>query len=117
MMSSSICVQLQFELIHCWPKAPTEVLYLRSRHRHMAHVRAEIEVFDDDRELEFIMVKHYLERWIDTDKECWDISISCEQIAKKVLAVLQSKYGDHRDITVSVFEDGENGAVVKYTKN
>lgn len=120
MLHKSICVQFQFELLHCWPDAPDEVKYLRELHRHVMHVAAVIEVFHEDRELEFIMTKHYLEQYVEATKEYWPESISCEEIAERLISIIHAKpvmtFAD-RDITVSVFEDGENGAVVKYTKN
>ena len=112
-----ISVSTSFEFVHCWPEAPEEVQYLQNPHRHVFHVNALIEVFHDDRELEFIMVKHFIDSKINAALKDWLVSTSCEQMCDFILHTLQSQYGSMRDITVSVFEDGENGAVMSYIKN
>lgn len=104
-----IRVRNQFPLIHCWPQAPYNVAYLRDAHRHMMHVTTEMEVFHDDREIEFILVKEFINRQIDAAD--FPIRISCEQIAKWLIKKLEEKYGE-RYIQVTVEEDGENGAIV-----
>lgn len=102
------------EFIHSYPDAPEEVSFLRSPHRHLLHIAAEIEVFSDDRELEFILVKRDLDLYLKCLKLDTPSISSCERIGHLILEHLQIKYGDNRDITVSVSEDGENGAVIKY---
>lgn len=46
-------VRFQIEGFHRWPKATPQRGYLAGRHRHMFHVEAQIELFRDDREIEF----------------------------------------------------------------
>ena len=114
MIQTSINVTTSCEFIHSYPDAPEEVSFLREPHRHMLHIVAEIEVFSDDRELEFIIVKRDLDfylRFLELDKHS---TRSCEMIGRSIIDHLQEEYGTNRDITVSVSEDGENGAVVKY---
>jgi hypothetical protein len=60
-MKKFIEVTWQFEGLHCWPSAPDEVAFLRSPHRHIFHCRARLEVFHQDREVEFILLKRNLE--------------------------------------------------------
>ena len=99
-------------------KAPDEVSFLRYPHRHMFKCKAEIEVKHNDRELEFFMVKKFLE---EETKRCLDphyassfrSSSSCEVMAMHFLTILRLKYGKNRKIKVEVWEDGENGARVK----
>ena len=109
---SFIIVRGQFEFCHRYADAPEEVAYLRHLHRHMFNYEVEIEVFHDDRELEFIMVKHDIDEYLTRRYEEWDDRTSCEQMAKCIGLWLQSKNGFERDLTVSVFEDNENGAKV-----
>lgn len=108
----SIFVSLQVEGSHRYKEAPQEVAFLRSYHRHMFGVRVKMEVFHDDRELEFILVKRFIQRFFN-DNPIHDVDWSCEMIADKLHRVLVDHYGD-RDMTIVVDEDGENGAEVQY---
>ena len=108
--TTTIFVTTQFEGIHCYPEAPDEVSFLRSPHRHMFHVRATLQVFHDDRELEFILVKRALNQFLKGDALQHR---SCEMIAREILNFLQAKYGV-RSYSVEVSEDGENGATITH---
>lgn len=110
-MTRYIKVQTAFEGVHCWPNAPEQVAFLRNPHRHMFHVSAIMETFHNDREVEFIMVKHAIEDFLQ-DVE-WPIAVSCEMMAEDIGNFLQQRYGDHRFVSVSVSEDNENGAIVQ----
>ena len=110
---TSITVQTRFECIHCWPEAPEEEYYLRQPHRHVMFVIACIEVKHNDRELEFIHVKHSLDCYLQTTH--FGLCVSCEDIAHRVAKYLHSQYGD-RNISVCVKEDNENGAIVDYVR-
>lgn len=107
-----IIVRGQYEFCHRYADAPQEVLYLRNLHRHMFNYEVELEVFHDDRELEFIMVKHDIEEYLTRRHESWSEKTSCEQMAQSIGLWLQSKHGFDRELTISVFEDNENGAKV-----
>lgn len=111
---ATVFCQTSFEAIHCYPEAPEEVAYLRAPHRHMFGVRVEMQVFNDDREVEFIMLKHRVEDFL---KSCFSGNIgrtSCEQIAAEVVEQLEYTYcaDQNRNIKVTVDEDGENGSTV-----
>jgi hypothetical protein len=41
---------------------------------------------------------------------------SCEMIAESLIGYIKDNY-PNRDITVKIFEDNENGAILEYTKN
>lgn len=121
-----ITVKTQFEGIHCYPNAPAEVAFLRQPHRHIFHVEAEIEVFHDDRELEFIMVKHRINQFFGLYQELK--SMSCEMIAEKLQDHLKQLYpvpdklkndcGPHsRIINIRISEDGENGVYLMEVQN
>lgn len=105
-----IIVRGQFEFNHRYADAPKEVAYLRNLHRHLFNYEVELEVYHDDRELEFIMVKHEIAQYLQAT--VWSDLTSCEQMAIFIGQYLQSKYGFERSLTVSVFEDNENGAKI-----
>lgn len=102
---------LQKEFIHQYDSAPGEVWFLKYPHRHIAHIKVSIQVFDDDREIEFIMLK----RWLDNSLDFEDVTgVSCESIADDILVLVQSKYGASREVKVEVSEDAENGCELIY---
>lgn len=114
---TKIQVKNVFEGIHCYPNAPEEVAFLRNPHRHRFVVRTTIEVFGDDRELEFILVQRAIEKYVLTELGV-DGTIdlqqhSCEWFAKFIRDFVWRRYGDNRDVMISVFEDDENGAIVE----
>ena len=118
-MERIIVVKTQYEGIHCWPEAPDEVKFLRSLHRHIFNVEVEVEVHNDDRDIEFIMLKHQINHWLSLqfdDDGVWQMGrLSCEQVAEMVIDLVQEKLNDkERVISCYVDEDGENGAKVVY---
>ena len=112
-----IWVTFQREGIHCFPAAATDpkladVAFLASPHRHIFHFRVAIDVFHDDRELEFIQFKRWLEAlYVNTVLQL-DYK-SCEMIADDLYAQIAAKY-PNRDVWIEVSEDGENGCYVEY---
>lgn len=69
----------------------------------------EVEVYHDDRELEFILLKRELEGLFD-DKVMEIDFKSCEMLADELLEYMKEKYGSKRFMIIDVSEDGENGA-------
>ena len=60
-----IWVTFRKEGIHKYPDAPDGVEFLKYPHRHIFHFRVELEVFHDDRDVEFILLKgsnHYTKK-------------------------------------------------------
>jgi len=109
-----IFVTYQREGIHCYPDAPAGVEFLRNPHRHMFHFRVEIEVFTDDRDIEFILFKRELEAlYASTDGTLELDNRSCEMLANDIAEYVQDAYPG-RDLSITVSEDGENGAVCNY---
>ena len=112
-----IWVTFQKEGIHKYPQALTdpnlkEVEFLGYPHRHMFHFKVEIEVFHDDRDIEFILFKRELEG-LYTDGILQLDYRSCEMMADDLADYIRINYpGRHLIITVS--EDGENGATCYY---
>jgi|SRR5699024_7895610 len=110
---SSVFVTFQKEGIHKYPNAPEEVYFLRYDHRHMFHFTVEIEVFHDDRDIEFIILKRQLENLYSDGTIELDYK-SCEMMSDELFEKVSEMY-PNRDITITISEDGENGSVTKYT--
>lgn len=118
-MQTTVFCKTKFEGVHCYPGAPDEVAYLRQPHRHMFGITVEIDVYGDDRELEFIMLKHRVDAWVRKHLNAsgvWEMeTLSCEQVATQLMTYLRIEYFGKecdRSIIVSVVEDEENGATV-----
>ena len=123
---SMIWVTFQKEGIHKYPAAledpklatgdEYDVSFLGYPHRHIFHFRVCIEVFHDDRDIEFIQFKRWLERLYSNDKTGGVLVLdykSCEMICDELAEKINEKYPKRRmEITVS--EDGENGATIQY---
>jgi hypothetical protein len=104
-----IYITTQHEGFHAYTNAPKEVEYLSLRHRHMFYITCTIQVWHSDREIEF----HIVKRWLDSILQGNINDKSCEQIAIDIKNKLHSKYGWNRIVNVKVSEDGENGAIIK----
>jgi len=108
----AIYVTFQKEGIHRYPDAPEGVEFLKSPHRHIFHFRVDIDVFHNDRDIEFILFKRELEG-LYTDKIMEIDFKSCEMLAEDLINYISAKYTGRR-IWVEVSEDGENGATLSY---
>ena len=123
-VKKSIWVKFKKEGIHKYPAALDDpklatgdwddVSFLGYPHRHIFHFRVSIEVFHDDRDIEFIQFKRWLERCYDTGVLVLDYK-SCEMISDDLYEQVKAKY-PNRDVTIEVSEDDENGSVVFYPK-
>ncbi len=108
-----IVVRWQFEGFHHWKEAPNEVDFLRKPHRHVFHCEAQIPVAHNDRALEYFIVKRFLQKMV---SELYEFDLggrSCEMMCEDVLQAIQGKFGLNKDVSVSIFEDAENGSIVK----
>ena len=123
---SMIWVTFQKEGIHKYPAAlddpklatgdEYDVSFLGYPHRHIFHFRVCIEVFHDDRDIEFIQFKRWLERLYSADKSGGVLVLdykSCEMICDELAETINEKY-PHRRMEITVSEDGENGATIQY---
>lgn len=116
----TVYAKVSFEGIHCWPDAPDEVKFLRSPHRHIFNVKASVEVTQNNREIEFIMLGHRLKELFkglaaNDENGVWNMgTVSCEDVAEMAMAYIRYKLGlpDEMYISVQVDEDGENGCIV-----
>jgi hypothetical protein len=118
----TIFVQFQKEGIHCYPAAATDpalatgdaydVSFLASPHRHMFHFKVTIQVFHNDRDIEFIQFK----RWLENLYAGGTLELnykSCEMISDDLYEQIAARYPE-RNIVISVSEDDENGAMISY---
>lgn len=120
--NTMIWVTFQREGIHRYPAAMDDpklatgdwddVSFLGVPHRHMFHFRVAIQVFHNDRDIEFIQFKRWLTRLYDHATLQLDYK-SCEMIAEDLYQQIQSKYPG-RTIEIEVSEDGENGCNIKW---
>lgn len=110
--SRKIYVTFQKEGLHKYPSAPDAVAFLRDLHRHIFHFRVVLEVFHNDRDVEFILFKRELESLYAGGALELNYK-SCEMLAEDLIGYISQKYPG-RDITVEVSEDGENGAILVY---
>jgi len=109
---SMIWVTAQKEMIHNYPDAPNEVDYLRNLHRHIFHFKVYIAVEHNDRDVEFIMFKHYVEGLLEYIKQKL-LCKSCEMMADFLYEKITVEY-PNREVWIEVSEDGENGCFKQY---
>jgi hypothetical protein len=114
-----IWVTFRKEGIHKYPAALTDpaladVQFLGYPHRHMFHFRVWIDVFHNDRDLEFIQFKRWCESLYNSDNSVLSLDHkSCEMIADDLYIQIASRYPG-RVVHIEVAEDGENGALIRY---
>ena len=116
-----IYVNFQKSGFHRYPAAGTDpqlctageydVSYLAARHRHLFKFNVQIEIFHNDRELEFHQVLTYCESLFENTIEI--DSKSVEMLADDLYLQLASRYPG-RNMKISVSEDGECGCVIEY---
>ena len=122
--SKMIWVTFRKEGIHKYPAALDDpklatgdmydVSFLGYPHRHIFHFKVGIEVFHDDRDIEFIQFKRWLEK-LYSDKTLQLNFKSCEMISDDLYAEIIKRY-PNRDVEIEVSEDGENGSHAYYHK-
>lgn len=119
---NQIWVTFRKEGVHLYPAAKDDpklatggwddVSFLGYAHRHIFHFKVGIDVFHDDRDIEFIQFK----RWLESLYADGTLSLdhrSCEMISDELANKITVKY-PNRQITIDVSEDGENGATSFY---
>lgn len=117
-----IWVTFRKEGIHSYPAAATDpnlatggwddVSFLAHPHRHMFHFRVEIEIFHDDRDIEFIQFKRELENLYSNGTLLLNHK-SCEMISDDLYQYISNRWPG-RDVTIEIAEDGENGSRIFY---
>ena len=138
----SIWVTFRKEGVHMYPGADSDpklatgdwddVSFLGVPHRHIFHFRVRIEVFHNDRDIEFIQFKRWLERLYSGEGANTASSTegseeqsstngqvlvldykSCEMISDELFEKIADRYPG-RTIRIEVSEDGENGSDTTY---
>lgn len=117
-----IWVTFQREGIHCYPAAATDpmlatgdrydVSFLGHPHRHIFHFRVWIAVTHNDRDIEFIQFKRWLEDLYGSGTLALDYK-SCEMMADDLYIQIAARYPG-RAVGIEVSEDGENGCLIQY---
>ena len=117
-----IWVTFRKEGVHKYPAALTDpnlatgdefdVSFLGHPHRHIFHFKVGIQVFHNDRDIEFIQFKRWLEKLYSAGTLELDYK-SCEMIADDIYMQIATRYPD-RKVTIEVAEDGENGTIIEY---
>ena len=117
-----IWVTFRKEGIHKYPAAlidaalatgdEYDVSFLGYPHRHIFHFRVWINVTHNDRDIEFIQFKRWLEKLYNEGTMTLDYK-SCEMMSDELHAQIVAKY-PNREVWIEVSEDGENGSFIKY---
>jgi hypothetical protein len=119
-----IWVTFRKEGIHCYPAAATDprlntageydVAFLANPHRHIFHFRVSIDVWHNDRDIEFIQFKRWLESLYSGNSSVLALDWkSCEMIADDLYIQIANRYPG-RAVVIEVSEDGENGCCISY---
>ena len=122
-----IWVTFDKEGVHYYPGADTDpklatgdwddVSFLGYLHRHIFKFKVWIEVFHDDRDIEFIQFKRWLQRLyeeVDHSTSILELNHkSCEMISDELHQQIVEQYPG-REVWIEVSEDGENGSFIKY---
>jgi hypothetical protein len=122
--TSMIWVKFQKEGIHKYPAAledpnlatgdEYDVSFLGYPHRHIFHFRVWINVFHDDRDIEFIQFKRWLESLYNGQGATLSLDYkSCEMIARDLFKTIVARYPG-REVWIEVSEDNENGCFIKF---
>ena len=119
-----IWVTFRKEGIHKYPAAledpklktgdKYDVSFLGYPHRHIFHFRVWISVTHNDRDIEFIQFKRWLEELYSGDQGVLSLDYkSCEMMSDDLYDIISKKY-PNREVWIEVSEDGENGSFIKY---
>ena len=114
-----IWVTFQKEGIHKYPAALEnplleDVSFLGYPHRHIFHFRVSIDVYHNDRDIEFIQFKRWLESLYSGQQNCLRLEYkSCEMMADELYLRIADRY-PNRNVVINVSEDNENGCEIHY---
>ena len=121
-MSKFIWVTFSKEGVHKYPAALTDanlatgdeydVSFLGYPHRHIFQFKVWIGVTHNDRDIEFIQFKRWLENLYTGSILQLDYK-SCEMMSDELYDQISKKY-PNREVWIEVSEDGENGSFIKY---
>ena len=119
-----IWVTFRKEGIHKYPAAledpalatgdEYDVSFLGYPHRHIFHFKVGITVVHNDRDIEFIQFKRWLEKLYEGELNV-DYK-SCEMMADDLYEKIKAKHPG-REVHIDISEDGENGCHIEYAKD
>ena len=120
--SRMIWVSFSKEGIHKYPAALTDpalatgdeydVSFLGYPHRHIFQFKVWIAVTHNDRDIEFIQFKRWLEKLY--NENTLELNYrSCEMIGEELYAKITARYPG-REVWIDISEDGENGAFMRW---
>lgn len=122
-----IFVTFQKEGIHLYPGADTDpklatggwddVSYLGHPHHHTFGIKVVIEVFHNERDIEYHQFSRWCQRLYTHGDELLQFDgKSCETIAEELGSRIKEQYPD-RWMSVTVDEDGKNGSTLYWAKH
>jgi len=119
-----IWVTFRKEGIHKYPAALEDpnlatgewddVSFLGYPHRHIFHFKVGITVTHNDRDIEFIQFKRWMEKLYSEGTLNLDYK-SCEMMSDDLYEKIAEKFPG-REVHIDISEDGENGAHIEYAK-
>src|SRR5210317_1325579 len=119
-----IWVTFRKEGIHKYPAALDDpklatgdwddVSFLGYPHRHIFHFKVGITVTHNDRDIEFIQFKRWMEKLYSEGTLNLDFK-SCEMMSDDLYEKIAEKFPG-REVHIDISEDGENGAHIEYAK-
>jgi hypothetical protein len=119
-----IWVTFRKEGIHKYPAALDDpklatgdwddVSFLGYPHRHIFHFKVGITVTHNDRDIEFIQFKRWMEKLYSEGTLNLDYK-SCEMMSDDLYEKIAEKFPG-REVHIDISEDGENGAHIEYAK-
>jgi len=102
-----VVIKLQYEGLHHWKDCNIpEVSFLKDKHRHIFYIELHKKVSHNDRDIEIIMLKREVLRYLENSFKNDFGTFSCEDIAEVLLDTFKCQF-------VQVLEDNENGAIIK----
>lgn len=122
MIERFITVKFQKEGVHCYPEAASDpslktgdwddVSFLANPHFHYFHFEISIEVFENNRDIEFIQFSRWLQR-LYAGSTLHMNNKSCEMLAEELIEKIVQRYPNRR-IVAKISEDNINGAELTY---
>lgn len=120
LMHREIEVKFVKQGIHCYPAAATDpalatgdmydVSFLGNPHFHYFYFEVRVQVFKNDRDIEFIQFQRWCEHQYSSGVLALN-SQSCEMMAESLIELIHARYPG-RQIRVAVYEDNINGAIL-----
>jgi len=116
-------IRFTIDGIHNYPTIQEGHTYLKHPHRHVFYFEVSVQQFHNNRDIEYLAFKAQLLKNVKAQYNTYtgvdDLvdfgSSSCEDIAFVVLQEVNKLYPEmpKRVVQISVFEDNENGCVIK----